>query len=265
MGPVWLLLVTVIGAGSQPACVAAASAPALDHAILAVADLDEAARGFSSHGFRLKAGRLHANGLLNRHVKFRDGTSIELMTVRGAARDALAADYSWLVQHAEGGVFVGLAIDDLGVVERAATRSGLRAQQRASGPARFLSFGSSSPAAAVFFMMPGPPVRDADSLVTHTIKVDGLTEALVEGGEALENLLAAMGATQCGSATAPDGRTGRRWTLSRGALVVVRPEHPDARARVLGVVLRSSMPSQRVDTTVFPHPAFWIRARSAAR
>lgn len=72
---------TVAPAG-QGVCVGSPTAPALDHVVLAVRDLDAAAAGFARHGFRSKPGRLHANGLLNRHVKFRDGTGIELMTVR---------------------------------------------------------------------------------------------------------------------------------------------------------------------------------------
>jgi hypothetical protein len=32
-------------------------------------------------GFTLKQGQLHANGLDNRHLKFEDGTELELMTV----------------------------------------------------------------------------------------------------------------------------------------------------------------------------------------
>ena len=60
--------------GPPAACVADSSAPRLDHVIIAVRDLDAASAGFVRHGFRLKPGRLHANGLLNRHIKFRDGT-----------------------------------------------------------------------------------------------------------------------------------------------------------------------------------------------
>lgn len=265
MAPMFWLLAIAPSALLQPACIASAGAPALDHAILAVADLDGAASGFSSHGFRLKAGRLHANGLLNRHVKFRDGTSIELMTVRGAARDALAADYAWLLRHAEGGVFVGLTINNLTHAQRAAVDAGLPTQQRASGRAHFVSFDTSSSAAAVFFGVAGRPVRDADSLVTHAIRIEGLAEAWIEGGEALEKVLAALGSARCESLTAPDGRVGRRWALSRGALVVVPPSRLDARPRVLGVVLRAPAASPVADTIVRPHSAFWVRVRRPAK
>jgi hypothetical protein len=58
-------------------CVADATAPALDHVVLAVRDLELASAAFEKHGFRLKRGRLHPNNLLNRHIKFRDGSEIE--------------------------------------------------------------------------------------------------------------------------------------------------------------------------------------------
>jgi len=52
----------------------------LDHVPLAVKDLEQAKADFEALGFALKPGRPHDNGLRNAHVKFPDGTEIELIT-----------------------------------------------------------------------------------------------------------------------------------------------------------------------------------------
>lgn len=254
---------TAFAVGSaQQGCVAARTAPALDHAILAVGDLDGAAAGFSTAGFRLKPGRLHASGLLNRHIKFRDGTSIELMTVRGEPGDSLAADYAQLLATSTSpGVYVGLTIADLDATAPATKRLGLAVQHRRSGSMRFVSFPAWSPAAAVFFGSPGLPVGDPDSVVTHAMAVTGLAEAWVEGGGVLGELLATLGAAACGTARAPDGRTGERWSLARGHIVVVAAPS-ETRPRVLGVVLRGE-PGRAAIVT--PYPGFWIRVESDPR
>lgn len=45
----------------------------LHHVIVAVNDLEVAARSYRQLGFALKPGRPHANGIENQHVKFADG------------------------------------------------------------------------------------------------------------------------------------------------------------------------------------------------
>lgn len=250
-----LLGVLLSGEPGRQACTGAASAPALDHVILVVRDLDGAGAAFEERGFRLKPGRLHANNLLNRHIKFRDGTEIELMTVRGRAGDAMARDYADLLAAGEGGVYVALRVPDIAAAQREAEGLRLETRRSASGPWRFLSFPPTSPAAAVFFSAGAGAVQDPDSLLSHDPDVAGLAEAWVEGGPALGELLTRLGATRCGAARSPDGRTGERWALSRGTLVVV-PARGPARPRVLGVVLRSRAPREIVR---YPYGGFWVR------
>jgi hypothetical protein len=151
-----------------------------------------------------------------------------------------------------------LPVSALSPAERAATALRLGPRRSSSGPWRFLSFPSASPAAAIFFSSGGAPVRDADSVVSHVPPVDGLAEVWIEGGPAVGELLAALGAASCGSARGPDGRVGRRWTLSRGSLVVV-PARRGVRPRVLGAVLRSR--ARGPSRVVYPHETFWLQYR----
>jgi hypothetical protein len=245
----------ILGASPPQECVGSSSAPALDHVILVVRDLDVASAGFRSSGFILKQGRLHANNLLNRHIKFRDGSSIELMMVRGVPGDAMARDYVTLAAAGEGGVYVALKVPDIEDAKAAAIALELRTQESRSGPWHFLSFPSTSPAAAVFFSAGSALVQDSDSLLNHVPGVDGLAEVWLEGGPQLVEHLEKLGAERCGSIKTDDGRIGDRIALSRGRLVILPPKSGD-RPRVLGVVLklREDRPGGAT-----PHPSFWVR------
>lgn len=60
---------------------------ALDHVVLAVNDLEATAARYRQLGFALKPGQPHANGIRNQHVKFTNGTELELLTAPAAADD----------------------------------------------------------------------------------------------------------------------------------------------------------------------------------
>lgn len=243
----------------SPECAGARSAPALDHVVLVVEDLERASAPFLDHGFRLKNGRLHANNLVNRHIKFRDGSSIELMTLRGEPGDALAGRYADLLAAGEGGVYVALSTGDVEGARHHAASLGLETHRSASGPWKFVGFPDSSPAAAVFFSSGGAPANDADSLVSHRSGARGLAEAWLEGGPELTTLLEKLGARRCGPASLA-GVSGERLALSRGAVVVV-PRRPGVRPPVLGVVVDS----EGADGVIRPHARFWLRYRSRRR
>ena len=60
---------------------------ALDHVVLAVNDLEATAARYRQFGFALKPGQPHANGIRNQHVKFTNGTELELLTAPKPADD----------------------------------------------------------------------------------------------------------------------------------------------------------------------------------
>lgn len=251
-----IALLAQLVAVPPPSC-QAPSAPALDHAIVAVRDLEAASDSFRRAGFRIKAGRLHPNGLLNGHIKFPDGTELELMTVRGAAGDDMARRYAAIMAAGDVGAYVALSVADLAPVERHTAAAGLVTRRSSSGPWQFLSFADASPAVAVFFTAGNAPVADADSIFRHRPRVTALAEVWVEGGAELGALLQRLGSVPCGEVRGPDGRAGQRWALSRGTIVIV-PHPGNARPRVLGAVLEAPGDESR---TVRPLPGFWIQYR----
>ncbi len=79
----------------------------LDHIPLVVKDLARATADFERLGFVLKDGRPHDNGLRNQHVKFADGTEIELISPTEAV-DALSLQYVDWLRDGDGAFSVGL-------------------------------------------------------------------------------------------------------------------------------------------------------------
>ncbi|WP_161964343.1 VOC family protein [Chitinophaga flava] len=79
----------------------------LDHVPVAVKNLDSAASRYRALGFALKPGRLHDNGIRNLHVKFKDGTELELITA-AEPRDALTREYRQHLAAGEGPAFLAL-------------------------------------------------------------------------------------------------------------------------------------------------------------
>jgi hypothetical protein len=79
---------------------------------VAVRNLDAAAGRYRDLGFALKPGRPHANGIRNQHVKFRDGTELELITAP-EARDPLTTTYRRHLGAGDGPAFLAFFAPDL--------------------------------------------------------------------------------------------------------------------------------------------------------
>lgn len=83
----------------------------LDHIPIAVRDLEAAAETYRRLGFSLKPGRPHPNGIRNQHVKFPDGTELELITAP-EARDSLTRKYRRHLEDGDGPAFLALFVPD---------------------------------------------------------------------------------------------------------------------------------------------------------
>ncbi len=89
----------------------------LDHIPLAVRDLEDAANTYGQLGFALKPGRFHPNGIRNQHIKFVDGTGIELITAPKDT-DADTAEYVRLLAQGEGPAFLALHTADISALTK---------------------------------------------------------------------------------------------------------------------------------------------------
>ena len=127
----WLGLLLIASVASVLALHAQTGAVlGLDHIPVAVRDLEQAASTYQRLGFALKPGRHHANGIRNVHVKFPDGSGIELLTATGGVDD-LSSHYVNFLKAAEGPAFVSFHERDTKRLHAALRRGGYEIQENA--------------------------------------------------------------------------------------------------------------------------------------
>ena len=136
---------------TEPQSAAASPVLGLDHIVVAVGDLGAAVAAYRQLGFAIKPGRPHANGLRNAHVKFPDGTELELMTVETPG-DSLAAEYRRHIAGGDGPAFVAFYAPDpdrlvslLTAAGHDCRREGDTVSFPAGDPLRYLFFGGRNP------------------------------------------------------------------------------------------------------------------------
>src|SRR5581483_4320536 len=83
----------------------------VEHTPIVVGDLEKAQADFRAMGFAIKPGRPHADGIQNAHVKFPDGTEIELITASRAV-DELTSEYREKLTKGEGPVYFAMYAPD---------------------------------------------------------------------------------------------------------------------------------------------------------
>lgn len=97
----------------------------LDHIPIVVSDLERAQDTYRRLGFALKPGRAHANGLRNAHVKFEDGSGIELIAPPHEASDDLTREYLEHLKHGEGPAYLSLHARDKAALIAALNAAGI--------------------------------------------------------------------------------------------------------------------------------------------
>ena len=140
---VTLAAVLLIAFLSQAQTIAPPLVVGIDHIPVVVANLEKAEADFRRLGFSIKPGRPHADGIRNAHVKFPDGTEIELITAP-AAVDALTTEYVAKIKTGDGPVYFGLYAPD---------RTALAAKLRANG------FGVQNDDNSILTFPPGSPLH----------------------------------------------------------------------------------------------------------
>jgi len=98
----------------------------LDHLPTAVKNLDDATAAYRRLGFALKPGRLHENGIRNSHVKFEDGSGIELISPPGTPADDLSKHYLEFLKRGDGPASLGLHARNIEAAQRALRSAGFK-------------------------------------------------------------------------------------------------------------------------------------------
>ncbi len=192
----WLLLVTAAWAAptrSQNAQgISTPLVVGLDHVVLAVTDLDGAAAQYRRLGFALKPGRPHANGIRNQHIKFLDGTEIELLSTR-EARDPLTTEYLKHLASGDGAAFVAFYAPDMNGLAGRLDAEG-RTYRRDGG---ILSFPESDGLRYIFFGHRNRSPTDRPEHFGHRNQAEALVGVWIAGDDLVSErqILTALGAT----------------------------------------------------------------------
>ncbi|WP_159107140.1 VOC family protein [Azospirillum sp. B4] len=208
----------------------------LDHIPIAVTDLDTAAARFRALGFALKPGSAHANGIRNQHVKFPDGTELELITAP-AATDALTADYRRLLAVGDAPAFLALYAPDHDALT-AMLASLAPSFQRDGG---MVSFPEGDPLHFLFFGHRNKSPTDQPAHFAHANGSQSLIGVWLASDDAsVPPLLAGLGGVRgTGDACTPICTPHPQWRFAQGTVTLLPADRQRLPGRpIIGAVIR---------------------------
>lgn len=231
--------------------------------MIAVADLTAARSIFrDTLGFTLKPGRVHENGLENVHIRFGDGSALELMATGEGQPDGLSERYSRFLARGDGGAFVALRA---GPADSILGRLGELAAEAEVVKGRafdWVSFPEGHPLHSVFFVHVRVRPPDEPAHLQHSNGTSGLGEVWLEvpDPEKLAEVLKKFGSSPCGEIEGLAGLVGQGHGLAGGTLVVVPIDPVRGGGRILAVVLDGQKGLPPVQSA-----GVWLRWRGAVR
>lgn len=230
-------------------CRAEGAAVRFDHVVIAVADLESAGASFrDTLGFSLKPGGVHDNGLRNVHIRFGNGSALELITTGPGKPDELSEWYRRFLEQGDGGAFVALSA---GPPDTVLGRLGELADEASVFRGRafdWVSFPEGHSLHPFFFVHVRGREPDEPAHLHHENGAAGLAEVWIGtmASQELSDMLARFDARPCGQVEGPGGLTGLGYGLSDGMLVASPVDPSRDRSRVSAVVLDAERSSPLV-------------------
>jgi hypothetical protein len=258
----WAIIALVGAAGGAPK--GAPVAVGLNHVPVVVSDLEAATRDFGSLGFAMKEGRPHEDGIRNRHMKFTDGTEIELITAP-AATDDLTRYYRALLAGGDGAAFLSLYPNPVEVAAARLRAAGLPA--RLSGV--IVDFPYAHPLGYIFLAPLNQSPTDRPEHFAHRNSASRLTSVTLESAsfEQERRLFDALGLREesCqahlaphvgGTAPAKDAAATTCVPLADGSWLRLVRSPDRARTRITGLGVQVGSLSTLAGVLTESHVAF---------
>jgi len=149
----------------------------IDHVSIVVEDLKKAVSTFEQPGFSVKQGRKHNNTIENAHVKFSNGSSIELITAT-ETHDPLASTYLEEKQNGEGPVFLSLGMKDPELTMR--LLSGFSPKHTEGGYYHWITFPQNSALSYLFLINYKQSPIDKYDHLTHRNSSKGILKIILK-------------------------------------------------------------------------------------
>lgn len=251
-----LLLVLACLAG--PACAQGPQLLGIDHTPIVVGNLQKAVADFRAMGFAIKPGRFHADGIRNAHVKFADGTELELITAP-AATDALASEYHAKQRRGDGPLYWGLWARDQDLLAARLKAMGVAVIAESGA----LTFPAGDPLHPLFFGSGEMSPTDRPEYFAHQNSALRLSGLWIGGNGAARDLLAKLGVPiHSVQACGPFG-AGEDAVLPRGDVFFVKGASRVIGARVAvksldraeAVMMRNGLTPRRACAALWLPPA----------
>jgi catechol 2,3-dioxygenase-like lactoylglutathione lyase family enzyme len=223
----------------------------IDHIPLAVRDLEAASETFKRLGFSIKPGRAHAAGIRNRHIKFPDGSGLELIAV-GSASDELSAAYLKHLKAGDGPAYLSFHVRDAAKLASVLVDARIAFDQ-AAGLTTF-----KDPSLSFVFITPdNRSPTDRPEHFAHANRAFAMSEVWIASEESapLKTLLLALGAkSKVGTVQVPESTEGEAFELQNGRVIVVPGRYQLREGRpVIGVVMSTMLDPRESPTHERPH------------
>lgn len=160
----------------------------IDHVISVYSNLEEPMDDLSKKGFTVKKGTLHANGLLNAHIKFQNLSSFELMSIASEPKDEISRRYEWLLQNEIQGVYLALSGLDQKRIESVLKELAIGFNILKNKSWTYITFADHSDFAHIFFIIYHTELSSSSEYTTHPNGFDVIKNVTIEGSEKVVRL-----------------------------------------------------------------------------
>lgn len=204
----------------------------IDHVIILHPDLEAAVSDYKAMGYTIKPGRLHDNGLLNAHIKFDNGSSLELMALADAPTDRMARQYAQLLDDGVHGAYLALTGPDQAHIETALKRLSIDYEILRGAIWTYITFDQESEFAHIFFICyDRPPAVEPAHQTTHTNGVLAMEQVTIEGSARLTALLEQL------EVKGETGTSGNPVFKTPTGKISIAPSNIHQRPRIHGITL----------------------------
>ena len=235
------LFISSIVIASLLICVSAkAEQLKIDHAIVAVLNLENAIASFKEMGFTIKPGRLHKNGLQNSHIKFSDKTELELMSVTKEPTDTISSAYYSFLESGEGGAFLALSGIPIHVVKTRLKKNNIKHTVILGRLWDYVVFPEGSGIDHLFFIEKHRTFTDKNWVYKHDNGIASIRKIWIEGDNRLEKLLKILGAHRCANISTKEA-TGEVYSVNNAEIIIVPTNNRNTRLRFKGISFDKSL------------------------
>lgn len=161
----------------------------VDHVIYLVKNIDSAKLEFKNKGFTLKTGTKHENGITNAHIKFENGTALELLSLYKEPTAPLSKNYFQMLAQGEGLVYIAFSGIELSIASQYLTGLGIAYKTAESRLWNYLSFPEHSSLSSFFIIAYKLDFSENPKFLQHPNGALGIASITIEGDTTVRTFL----------------------------------------------------------------------------